>query len=106
MFASIKDRSGKCLSEDNFAMYVEQADPPKKLKYRLTDDDAKAALKDYYDAVDTPSKAQANLAHSTMILEEKIEDKTIFLDIIGQMLLPAVQVSIRTVEEVQGYMRR
>ena len=30
VFASIKDRSDKCLSEDNFAMYVEQADPPKK----------------------------------------------------------------------------
>ena len=34
-----------------------------------------------------------------MVLEEKIEDKTVFLDIIRQMQLPAVQVSIRTVEE-------
>ena len=80
-------------------MYVEQEDPPKKLKYRLTDDVAKAALKDYYDAVDTLNEAQANLAHSTKVLEEKIEDKTIFLDIIRQMQLPAVQVSIRTVKE-------
>ena len=99
VFASIKDRSGKCLSEDNFTMYVEQADPPKKLKYRLTDDDAKEALKDYYNAVNTLSEAQANLACSTKVLEEKIEDKTVFLDIIRQMQLPAVQVSIRTVEE-------
>ena len=80
-------------------MYVEQADPPKKLKYRLTDDVAKAALKDYYDAVDTLSEAQANLARSTKILEEKIEDKTVFLDIIREMQFPAVQVSIRTVKE-------
>ena len=65
----------------------------------MTDDDAKEALKDYYDAVNTLSEAQANLAHSTMVLEEKIEDKTVFLDIIRQMQLPAVQVSIRTVEE-------
>ena len=57
VFASIKDRSGKCLSEDDFAMYVEQEDPPKKQRYRLTDDDAKEALKDYYDAVDTLSQA-------------------------------------------------
>ena len=99
VFASIKDRSGKCLSEDDFAMYVQQADPPKKQKYRLTDDDANKALKDYYDAVDTLSEAQANLARSTKILEEKIEDKTVFLDIIRQMHVPAVQVSIRTVEE-------
>ena len=99
VFASIKDRSGKCLSEDDFAMYVEQEDPPQKQRYRLTSDDEKEALKDYYDAVDTLSQAQANLAHSTKVLEEKIEDKTVFLDIIKQMQLPAVQVSIRTIEE-------
>ena len=99
VFASIKDRSGKCLSEDEFTMYVEQDDPPQKQRFRLTDDDAKEALKDYYDAVDTLSQAQANLACSTKVLEEKIEDKTVFLDIIKQMQLPAVQVSIRTIEE-------
>ena len=99
VFASIKDRSGKCLSEDKFTMYVEQDNPPQKQSYRLTDDDAKEALKDYYDTVDTLSEAQANLAHSTKVLEEKIEDKTVFLDIIKQMQLPAVQVSIRTIEE-------
>ena len=65
----------------------------------MTDDDAKEALKDYYNTVNTLSEAQANLAHSTMVLEEKIEDKTVFLDIIRQMQLPAVQVSIRTIEE-------
>ena len=61
VFASIKDRSGKCLSKDAFAMHVEQDDPTKKPKYRLTDD-AKEALKDYYDAVDTLSEAQLNFA--------------------------------------------
>ena len=80
-------------------MYVEQAEPPKKQRYRLTDDDAKEAIKDYYNAVDTLSEAQANLACSTKVLEEKIEDKTVFLDIIRQMQLPAVQVSVRTIEE-------
>ena len=99
VFASIKDRSGKCLSEDEFAMYVEQEDPPQKQRYRLTDADTKEALKDYYDAVDILSQAQANLAHSTKVLEEKIEDKTVFLDIIKQMQLPAVQVSIRNIKE-------
>ena len=98
VFASIKDRSGKCLSEDDFAMCVEQEDPPEKQRYRLTDD-AKEVLRDYYDAVDTLSQGQSNLAHSTKVLEEKIEDKSVFLDIIKQMQLPAVQVSIRTIEE-------
>ena len=44
VFASIKDRSGKCLSKNDFVMYVEQEDPPEKQRYRLTDDIAKAAL--------------------------------------------------------------
>ena len=79
-------------------MYVEQEDPPKKQRYRLTDD-AKEALKDYYDAVDTLSQAQSNLAGNTKVLEEKIEDKSVFLDIIKRMQLPVVQVSIRTIEE-------
>ena len=65
----------------------------------MTDDVAKTAPKDYYDTVDAFSEAQANLACSTKVLEENMEDKTVFLDIIRQMQLPAVQVSIRTIEE-------
>ena len=80
-------------------MYIEQEDPPKKQRFRLTDDEAKEALKDYYDAINTLSQAQANLVLSIQVLEQKIEDKSVFLDIIKQMQLPAVQVSIRTIEE-------
>ena len=98
VFANIKDKSGKCLSEDTFAMYVEQRDPPQKPKYRLTGK-AKEVLKDYYDTVDTLSQAQANFAPRTKVLEQKIEDKSVFLDIIKQVQLPAVQVSVRIIEE-------
>ena len=63
--------------------------------------DAVEPLKDYYDAVHTLCKAQTNFASSTKVLKEKIEDKSFFLDIIKQMQLPAVQVSIRTVEELE-----
>ena len=65
----------------------------------MTDDDAKEALKDYYNAINTLSQAQANLALSIKVLEEKIEDKSVFLDIIKQTQLSAVQVTIRTIEE-------
>ena len=41
-------------------MYVEQEDPPKKQRFRLTDDKAKEALTDYYDVINTLSQAQAN----------------------------------------------
>ena len=71
VFASIKDRSGKCLSEDAFTMYVEQEDPPEKQRYRLTGD-AKEALKDYYDAVDTLSEAQLNFTCSTKNRKSRI----------------------------------
>ena len=94
----IKDKSGSCLSKDEFAMYVEQGDQPQKPRYTL-DDEAKEALRDYYDAVHTLSEAQSNFTASTKVLEQKIKDKSVFLDIIRQVQLPAVQISIRTIEK-------
>ena len=61
----------------------------------------KVALTDYYDAVHTLCEAQQNFAKSTQVLEKKIEDKSIFLDIIKQVQLPSVKVEIRTVEEME-----
>ena len=79
-------------------MYVEQEQPPEKPKYRFTGD-AKEALKDYYDTVHTLCEVQTNFMANTKVLEEKITDKSVFLDIIKQVQLPAVQVLIRTIEE-------
>ena len=98
VFKCIKDKSGRCLSQDDFAMYVEEEEPPKKPKYKLNDD-AKEALQDYYDAVHTLSEPQTNFAASAKVLEQKIEDKSVFLDIIKQVQLPAVQVLVKTIEE-------
>ena len=88
------------LSKDKFAMYVELEEEEKKPQYRLTGD-AKELLKAYYDAVHTLCKAQTNLVSSTKVFKKKIEDKSVFLDIIKQVQLPAVQVQIRTVEEME-----
>ena len=46
-------------------------------------------------------EAQQNFARSTQYLEEKIEDKSVFLDIIRQVQLPSVKVQVRTVEEME-----
>ena len=100
VFKCIRDRTGRFLKEDNFVMYVEKEEEQKKPKYKLTGDASKA-LKDYYDTCHTLSEAQTNLMSSTKVLEEKIMDKAVFLDIIKQVQLPAVQVSIRTVEELE-----
>ena len=98
VFKCIKDKSGRCLSKDDFAMYVEEEEPPKMPKYKLNDD-AQEALQDYYDAVHTLREAQTNFTASAKVLEQKIEDKSVFLNIIKQVQLPAVQVSVRTIKE-------
>ena len=46
-------------------------------------------------------EAQQNSAKSTQVLESKLEDKSIFLDIVKQVQLPSVQVQVRTVEEME-----
>ena len=63
--------------------------------------DTREALKDYYDVVHTLCEAQTNFARSTQVLEQKIEDKSVFLSIIQQVQLPMVQVQVRTVEEME-----
>ena len=100
VFNCIRDRTGRFLSEDEFVVYVEREEEKKKPKYKLTGD-AKEALRDYYNTVHTSCEAQTNFARSTQVLEEKIEDKSVFLDIIQQVQLPAVQVQVRMVEELE-----
>ena len=81
-------------------MYVEQEEEKQKPRFNLKGK-AREALKNYYDVVHALCEAQNNFALSTQVLEEKIEDKSVFLDIIRQVQLPEVQVSIRTVEELE-----
>ena len=100
VFKCIRDKTGRFLDNDNFVTYVETEEEKKKPQYVFTRD-AKLALTDYYDTVHTLCEAQQNFAKSTQVLEEKIEDKSIFLDIIKQVQLPSVKVEIRTVVELE-----
>ena len=100
VFKCIRDKTGRFLDDDDFVTYVETEEEKKKPRYNFTGD-AKEALTDYYDAVHTLCEAQQNFAKSTQVLEQKIEDKSIFLDIIKQVQLPSVQVQVRTVEELE-----
>ena len=100
VFKCIRNRTGRFLSKDNFATHIEQEEVGKPPQYRFIGK-AKEALKDYYDVVHTLSQAQANFASSTQVLEKKIMDKSVFLDIIRQTQLSAVQVSVRTIEELE-----
>ena len=96
----IRDKTGRFLDDDNFVTYMETEEEKQKPRYVLTGD-AKVALTDYYDAVHTLGEAQQNFAKSTQVLEKKIADKSVFLDIIKQVQLPSVKVEIRTVEEME-----
>ena len=100
VFKCIRDKTGRFLDDDDFVTYVETEEEKQKPRYVLTSD-AKVALTDYYDAVHTLCEAQQNFAKSTQVLEKKIADKSVFLDIIKQVQLPSVKVEIRTVEEME-----
>ena len=100
VFKCIRDKTGRFLNDDDFVMYVETEEEKEKPKYVFTHD-AKLALTGYYNAVHTLCEAQQNFAKSTQVLEKKIEDKSVFLNIIKQVQLPSVKVEIRTVEELE-----
>ena len=96
----IRDKTGRFLDDDDFVTYVETEEEKQKPRYTFTGN-AKAALTDYYDVVHTLCEAQENFAKSTQVLEKKITDKSVFLDIVKQVQLPSVKVEIRTVEELE-----
>ena len=100
VFKCIRDKTGRFLEDDDFVTYIETEEEKQKPRYVLTYN-AKAALTDYYNAVHTLCEAQQNFAKSTQVLEKKITDKSVFLDIIKQVQLPSVKVEIRTVEEIE-----
>ena len=99
-FKCIRDKTGRFLDDDDFVMYVETEEEKEKPRYVLIGN-ARVALTDYYDAVHMLCEAQQNFAQSTQVLEKKIEDKSVFLDIIKQVQLPSVQVQVKTVEELE-----
>ena len=100
VFKCIRDKTGRFLDDDDFVTYIETEEEKQKPRYVLTSN-AKVALTDYYDAVHTLCEAQQNFVKSTQVLEKKITDKFVFLDIIKQVQLPSVKVEIRTVEEME-----
>ena len=105
VFKCIRNKTGRFLDDDDFVTYIETEEEKKKPRYTLTGD-TKVALTDYYDAVHTMCEAQQNFAKSTQVLEKKIEDKSIFLDIIKQVQLPSVKVRSEQWKKWRGWKAR
>ena len=95
----IADKSGKYLSEDDFPVYVAREDIKMEKKKFAVSAETKTAIKEYYKSVQELCEAQTAFMESTRELESKTDNKEIFLDIIRQVQLLAVQVNIRMREE-------
>ena len=100
VFKCIRDKTGRFLDDDDFVRYIETEEEKQKPRYVLTGN-SKVALTDYYDTVHTLCEAQQKFEKSTQVLEKKITDKSVFLDIIKQIQLPSVKVEIRTGKEME-----
>ena len=92
----IADKSGKYLSEDEFAVYVSREEVKIDKKWYAVSDEEKAVIRDYYDKAKDLCDAQAAFMQSTCMLADKIKNKEIFLEIVKQVQLPAVQVHVHT----------
>ena len=95
----IADKSGKYLSEDDFAVYVATEDVEIKKKQFAASAEAKASIKEYYKSAQELCEVQTAFMKSTWEMESKIDNKEIFLDIIRQVQLLAVQLNIMMREE-------
>ena len=73
----ITDKSGKYLSEDDFAVYVAREDVEIKKKQFAVSAEAKTAIREYYKAAHDLCKVQTAFMKSTWEMESKIYNKEI-----------------------------
>ena len=100
VLASIADKSGQFISEvDKFTVYVSKEDETIMKKPVIVSPEARKSISEYYKAVQEICQSQAIFMQKTRETEAAINDENIFLDIIRQVQLPAVQVMARTRSE-------
>ena len=108
VLASIADKSGQFISEvDKYTVYVSKEDETIMKKPVVVSPEARKSISEYYKAVQDLCQSQAIFMQKMREMEVAINDENIFLDIIRQVQLPAVQVMVRTrskEEALQGKM--
>ena len=106
VLASIADKSGQFLSKvDKFMVYVSKEEETIKKKPVTFSQEAKKSISDYYKAAQDLCNAQSIFMQKTQEMQEAVKEENIFLDIIRQVQLPAVQVIVRMrrgEEAIQG----
>ena len=108
MLNSIADKSGQFISEvDKCTVYVSKKEETIMKKPVVVSQDARKSISEYYKAAQDLCQAQAIFMEKMRKMEAEINDENIFLGIIRQVQLPAVQVMVRTrskEEALQGKM--
>ena len=107
VLASIADKSGQFLSEvDKSMLYVSKEDETITKKPVVVSQDTKKCISEYYKAAQDLKKSQAVFMQKMREMEAAINDENIFLDIIRQVQLPAVQVMVRKRSEEEALQAR
>ena len=94
---SIADKSGQFISKvEKCMVYVSKEEETITKKPVVVNPNAKKAISEYCKAAQDLCQSQTIFMQKTREMQEAINDENIFLDIIRQVQLPAVQVMVRT----------
>ena len=94
--ASIAGKSGQFLSEvDKCRVYVSKEDKTIQKKPVAVSQETKKSISEYYKAVQDICQTQTTFMQRIQEMQAAVNDKNIFLNIIRQVQLPAVQVMVR-----------
>ena len=83
-------------------MNVSKEDDTITKKPVVVSQEARKSISEYYQAVQDPCQAQAVFMQKTKAMEAATNNENIFLDIIRQVQLPAVQVMVRMRSEEEA----
>ena len=108
VLASIADKSGQFISEVNkYTVYVSKEEETIAKKPVVVSLEARKSISEYYKAAQDLCQSQTIFMRKMREMEAAVNDDNIFLDIIRQVQLPAVQVMVRMRSEeeaIQGKM--
>ena len=91
---------------DKFTVYVSREEKLFEKKQCVLDTEARTSIKECYKAAQDLCQAQIVFMEKTKAFEAAVKDENIFLDIIRQVQLPAVQVMVRMRKRRRGAPRQ
>ena len=103
VLATIADKTGQFTSDaEKIKVYVSREEKLFEKKQCVLDKKARTSIKEYYKAAQDLCQAKTVFMEKTKALEAAVKDENIFLCIIRQVQLPAVQVMVRMRSEEEA----